>query len=313
VVSVVLYGCGQSTPAPQESEKEGGVKPKTGEPSGGGQQETTQQAAGNIPLDGVIGESIETPQFDYRVLDVYATDHYYYLDDPSIDFVVDTFSQAGKFVVVNYSATNTSPETVKANLGARLFVEAGSKVEVYEETDSATHPRSGAIMGGPELGPRELLLGQFIFDVPADVEPETLAVLYEDDIEEARGEAGNVDLTEEDPQGPRPEEILSLQYEYNNMTVYEQSYELFAQETKDRVSEQMYVSGQKEYDVAAFMEYSFPSVDVQADRATVERVATYANKEETGQDKATQELVLEDDGWRVVMRDEQYELFAGNG
>jgi hypothetical protein len=246
LVSIVMYGCRQSSPPAEQAEKESNVKPKTGTPSGTGQQETTQQAAGNIPLDGVIGESIETPQFDYRVLDVFVTDHYFYNEDPSIDFVRDAFSQVGQFVVINYSVTNTSPETVKANLGARLFVEAGSKVEIYEETDAVAHPRSGGMIGGPEIGPRGLLLGQFIFDVPVDVEPETLAVLFQDDIEEARGEAGNVDLTEEDTQGLRPEEVLALQFEYNNMTVYEQAYELFAQETKDRVSGQKYVAGQKE-------------------------------------------------------------------
>jgi hypothetical protein len=61
------------------------------------------------------------------------------------------------------------------------------------------------------------------------------------------------------------------------------------------------------------MEYSFPSIDVQGDHATVERVATYANKKETAQDKATQEMVLEDAGWRIVMREEQYKYFLGGG
>jgi hypothetical protein len=51
-----------------------------------------------------------------------------------------------------------------------------------------------------------------------------------------------VDLRESDPQGPRPEEILALQFEYINMTDFERVYDLFAQESKDRVSEQDYVS-----------------------------------------------------------------------
>jgi hypothetical protein len=35
-----------------------------------------------------------------------------------------------------------------------------------------------------------------------------------------------VDLTEVAPQGPRPQEILALQYEYFNMTAWKQAYEL---------------------------------------------------------------------------------------
>ncbi len=54
-------------------------------------------------------------------------------------------------------------------------------------------------------------------------------------------------------------------------------------------------------------------MDVRGDRATVERVANYSNEEEAGQDEATQEMVLEEDGWRIVMRDEQYEVFLGGG
>ncbi len=83
-----------------------------------------------------------------------------------------------------------------------MFAKAGSKVEVYEETDQVSHPYSGGIISGPELGPRDMLLRQFVFDVPTDVEPETLAVLYEDEAEEPRGEAGAVDLTGSDPNGP---------------------------------------------------------------------------------------------------------------
>ncbi len=253
----------------------------------------------------MIGENVSTPQFDFRILDIFVTDHYFYNDDPSIDFVVDAYSQAGKFVVMNYSMTNTSPETVTANLGARLFVRAGSETEVYEAAEQPAHPRTAITMGGPELGPRELLLGQFIFDVPTDVQPETLAVLYEDEIEEPRGEAGSIDLTNEEPQGPRPQEILALQYEYGNMTAWAQSYDLFAPESKAIISEQAYISALKKDPPFAIMQYSFPSVRIQGDRAVIERVFTYSEKEGTGQDKATQEAVLTDEGWRIIMRDDQ--------
>lgn len=306
---LMLAGCGggsgdASGGEAEQGQEKGNVKPKTVNPEGATRQETTIQTAEIIP-DAVIGENVSTPQFDFRILDIFVTDHYFYNDDPSIDFVVDAYSQAGKFVVMNYSMTNTSPETVTANLGARLFVRAGSETEVYEEAEQPAHPRTAITMGGPELRPRELLLGQFIFDVPTDVQPETLAVLYEDEIEEPRGEAGSIDLTNEEPQGPRPQEILALQYEYGNMTAWAQSYDLFAPESKAIISEQAYISALKKDPPFAIMQYSFPSVRIQGDRAVIERVFTYSEKEGTGQDKATQEAVLTDEGWRIIMRDDQ--------
>lgn len=312
MIMLMLAGCGggpgeNAGGEAEQAEKKGNVEPKTVKPEGHTRQETTMQVAA-IP-EAVIGENVEGPQFDFRVLDVFVTDHYFYNDDPSIDFVVDAYSQAGKFVVANYSMTNTSPESVTANLGARLFVGTGSGTEVYEEAENPVHPRTGQVIGGPELSPREMLLGQFIFDVPTDVEPETLAVLYEDEIEEPRGEAGNVDLTNEEPQGPRPEEILALQYEYGNMTAWSQAYDFFAPESQAIISEQAYASGQKEGPPTAIMQYSFPSVKIQGNRAIIERVFTYSEKQGTGQDKATQEATLTPKGWRIVMRDEQIKLF----
>jgi len=320
-VLMVLYGCGQSSTAPEQGEKEGGQKtsiehaPKKEEPK--------NEEGEKIPIDGAMGENIESPQFDYRTLDIYTTDEYYYMDDPSLDTYTDSYSQVGKFIVVSYSGTNTSSKTVNMNLGARLFVKSGSKNEVYEESDEVAHPRTGAIWGaGVDLAPREMIVGQFIFDVPVDVEPETLAVLYKDTAGGLHDVLGNVGLTEENPQGPRPEEILALHWEYQNMQAYTQAYELFAQESKDQVSEQDFVSKFKEdnkkYGVSAVMEYSFPSVDVQGDHATIDRVITYSNEKgdfdsQVGQDKATQEMVLENVGWRIVMRDEQVKYFLGGG
>jgi hypothetical protein len=315
---VALYGCGQSSPPPQESEKEGGVEPKTAKPTGAGQQETTQQATGNIAFDGVIGESIETPQFDYRTLDTFITDNYYYIEDPYLDMYTDAYSQVGKYIVISYSATNTSSETSNMNLGAKLSVGAGEKDEVYEESETVAHPYTGAVWGeGVDLAPREMIVGQFIFDVPADVEPDALMVHYRDTIGEPGGILGNVDLTEEAPQEPRPEEVLALQYEYVNMIAYEQAYELFAQETKDKLPEQVYESVDREYGeqygATAKTEYSFPSIEVQGDRATIETVAYLSTPKETWQDKDTDEMVLEESGWRVVMSQDQLELFLNGG
>jgi hypothetical protein len=61
----------------------------------------------------------------------------------------------------------------------------------------------------------------------------------------------------------------------------------------------------------AVRDYAFPSVEVEGDRATVERVITATDLDGADiQDKATQELVLEDEGWRIVMREQQVRLFT---
>jgi hypothetical protein len=53
-------------------------------------------------------------------------------------------------------------------------------------------------------------------------------------------------------------------------------------------------------------DYAFPSVEVEGDRATVERIITVNDiLGADTQDEATQELVLEDEGWRIVMREQQ--------
>jgi hypothetical protein len=65
-VLMALYGCGQSSPAPQESEKEGGVEPKTVKPTGGAEEETTQQVVGNMPISGGMGEAVEGDSYDLR-------------------------------------------------------------------------------------------------------------------------------------------------------------------------------------------------------------------------------------------------------
>lgn len=301
VAFAILYGCGQaSSPVEKQEERQGAEpvargdqgKAKTVTPSPFEQGETTQQVVGNMPIAGAIGESVETPQFDYRVLDYFVADTYYYMEDPSIDEYQDRYSEVGKFVVVNYSVRNTSPQTVTANLGASLHVRVpDGKVEVYDESDQVAHPHTGGIIGGPELAPREVLLGQFIFDVPAEVQPELLAVFHEDEIEEPRGEAGVVDLTESDPQGPRPEEILALQWEYANMTAWKQAYDLFAQESKDRVPLEVYVRRNEEDVANSITEYAFPSVEIQGDHATIERVFTYEMPDEGFQDKDRKSVV----------------------
>jgi hypothetical protein len=149
VLLATLYGCNQANSPVEKQEKLGGGLGKAAQeqqppPQAAAPGQTAEGTMGNIPIDAVVGESVETPpQFDYRILDSFTTDRYYYLESPNTygPMYEEAYSQAGKFVVLTYSVTNTSPQTVKANLGARLFAKAGG--EVYEESDVAMHPYSG--------------------------------------------------------------------------------------------------------------------------------------------------------------------------
>jgi hypothetical protein len=259
----------------------------------------------------IVGENVERSSFDLRVLDYFTTEQYYYVIrrvEPMAEYVVfeeDAISQAGKFVVVNYSVTNTSPFTIEPVLSAQLHVKgADGKTEVYEETDDFQPPRArnkDIVMDG-------MRLSQFIFDVPKEVEPELLAVA-----EEAIGSVVPevVDLRKSDPQGPSPEEILDLQNEYFNMTEFERVYDLYAQESKDRVSEQAFVSAQKKAKQQGVSpttptNYSMPSVEIEGDRATIHPVGIEPPVEREGlhrvvTDPHEAELVLEDEGWRILM------------
>jgi hypothetical protein len=192
-------------------------------------------------------------------------------------------------------------------------------IQHYEESDAAAHPSESF---GMELAPRQVELSQFIFDVPQDVEPELLAVNSSGSYATATAspnaeEIGVIDLTKEDPQGPQPQEILGLMYEYYNMTAWEQAYELYAQESKARVSEQVFVSQNQQDDqrnATSFTELSFPTVNIEGDRATMQVVRSYTTENEgDAQEQITQEAVLEDEGWRIVMRDEQYKYYTNGG
>jgi hypothetical protein len=314
VVFAVLYGCGQASSPVEKQKKRGGVEQAAQGELGPGKEQTTREMVGDKAISTTVEASVRISSFDFHFLDYFVTDHYYYLKNSSIDDAMEGYSQAGKFVVVNYSVTNTSPQTVRPKLGAMLHAEAESKTEVYEESEDVIHPKSG--LGTLELAPREMGTGQFIFDVPTDVDPEFVAVLFENDPEDPRGEAGVVDLTRQDPLGLRAEEVLALQYEYLNMTAWKQAYELFAEESKREVSLEQYEaymdSGQRERPTAV-IEYAFPSVEIAGDHAIIERVFTLSTPDGKNQLEATQEAVLEDKGWRIVMRDDQIRALLQRG
>jgi len=211
--------------------------------------------------------------------------------------------------------TNTSPQTITPNPVAQLHARAGDKVEVYDQSSEVSPPHHvGPQLPLDEIPPREMVVSQFIFDVPTDVEPELLAVTDEPTIYSSQ-DVGIVDLRDDEPQGPRPEEIYALQLEYYNMGEYERDYALFAQESKARVSEQVYTSRNRRVDQQgngfSFPQYSFPSVEIEGDQATMQVVRSYTSEEGEGQDRRTEEAVLADEGWRTVMRDNQYEYYLG--
>ena len=311
VVFAVLYGCGKASSPVEKQERRGGVEQAAG---GGPDKEQTPGEVGNEAASAIVGESVRTPTFDYRLLDYFVTDHYYYLENPARDDVVEGSSRAGRFVVVTYSITNTSARTVRPDPGAMLHARAGGKTEVYEESGDVMHPRSG--LGAMELAPGQMRTGQFIFDVPADADPELVTVSFEHDPERSGGEAGAVDLARRDPMGPSAEEILALQYEYLNMTAWKRAYELFAEESKREVSLEEYEtymdSGHSERPTAV-IEYAFPSAEVEGDHAAIEREFTLSTPDGEHQQKATQEAVLEDEGWSIVMRDDQIRALLQRG
>jgi hypothetical protein len=126
-----------------------------------------------------------------------------------------------------------------------------------------------------------------------------------------------VDLRESDPQGPRPEEILALQSEYFNMTDFERAYDLYAQESKDRVSEQAFVGAQKEGKQQGVSptnptSYSIPWVEIEGDRATIHFVGIEPPVEREGLhlSRVTHpheaQAVLDDEGWRIMMNKGEY-------
>ena len=211
----------------------------------------------------------------------------------------------------------TVPLGLRGPTFCQLHVQASDgKTEVYEQTDAVTPPhRSSPNTALDDIPPHGMVLSQFIFDVPTDVEPELLAVTEEPTLYSSQ-DVGVVDLRDDNPQGPRPQEILALQYEYYNMGEYERDYELYTQESKDRVSEQLYVSSIRQQDQKdggfTLPKYSFPSVEIEGDHATMQVVRSYSSQEESeGQDRVSHDAVLEGEGWRILMHDGQYEFFLG--
>ncbi|MBA2691491.1 MAG: hypothetical protein H0U65_03225 [Rubrobacter sp.] len=262
----------------------------------------------DAPTDATIGESIEFAGFDLRGLDVFETDRYVYVEDVfGEDFVEmqDSGASAGKFVVVSYSVTNTGSGPVEAGFSGILD---SADAEFYEEAEDANHPPT---LFGMSLPPRGVGVGQLVFDVPQDVGPAVINVALTDDVYEPTGEGARIDLNEGNLRDATPQEMMALYYEYGNMQAWGKTYEMFDSASQEQVAYDSYEDFWTSLQTSAITEYSFPSVDVQGDSATIEVVRTGASEEGPEQQQLTQEMILEDDGWRLVMRDDQIETFTG--
>lgn len=111
-----------------------------------------------------------------------------------------------------------------------------------------------------------------------------------------------------------PEEVLALQYQYLNMGDYEAAYDLFTEQSKQLVSPEQYRAYFENAGYYEITNYSFPSVQIEGDTVTlVADLSVSSGIAGDEQYQRTQQLALEELGWRVVMRDEQVALFTGSG
>lgn len=102
------------------------------------------------------------------------------------------------------------------------------------------------------------------------------------------------------PAEASPEDVLALQYQHINAGRYQEAYSLFTEQSRQLVSlaeYRAYFESVAPYEIDA---YSFPSVQVQGDTATIEAAIT-ASTGPTGteQYQRTQQMVRSDEDWRV--------------
>lgn len=106
--------------------------------------------------------------------------------------------------------------------------------------------------------------------------------------------------------------MLDLQYRYINAGDYEAAYALFADQSKALTPPDQYRAFFEENAPYSITDYSFPSVDVRGEAATVDVSFTIGDDEGQESASVTQELVCEG-VWRVVMCDAQVAAFAEAG
>lgn len=107
-----------------------------------------------------------------------------------------------------------------------------------------------------------------------------------------------------------PEETLVLQYQRINSGDFAGAYELFAERSKQVISLEQYTAFFEANAPYSLTDYSFPSVVVRGEAATVR--AAFTVNSPAGQEflERIQELACEDGIWRAVMREEQAAAFA---
>jgi hypothetical protein len=102
-----------------------------------------------------------------------------------------------------------------------------------------------------------------------------------------------------------------LQYEFSNVGYFDLAYELFAPTSQQQFTYAQYEAKLRRSVRGSNSGYAFPSVTVEGDHATVERVLTIYDTKTgvTGTARRTQELVRVGGAWRIIARPEQVKYF----
>jgi hypothetical protein len=300
LAALLIAGCGGSTGD--------SYKPKESDAGANNASEERGTETPATAADAVIGETADRGDFEFRVLDVVRDESWRY-PDPDDPFASSSQSYAGEFAVVWYAVRNTGDAPL--NLGklgdtsaGLLAADTGESFGVSE--DAACAPTQNG--GIKNLQPRGLQLSCLIFDMPADATPESLEVRFGKGYQPAR-----VDLTTQQPESIEPDETLALQYEFNNAGYFDLAYELFAPSSQQQFTYAQYEANLRpDWPRLSSSGYAFPSVTVEGDHATVERVLTsYESKfGMTSTARRTQELVRVGGAWRIIARPEQVSAFT---
>lgn len=117
----------------------------------------------------------------------------------------------------------------------------------------------------------------------------------------------------DDSNGPKQEikDVLYLQYEHINEGDYDDAYALFADRSQQSVSLEQYEAFFKDRPGYALDPYNVTNVDLQSDDAATVEVVFTADSAVAEPQKIVvdQQIVREDGQWRVVMREEQIDIF----
>jgi hypothetical protein len=110
-----------------------------------------------------------------------------------------------------------------------------------------------------------------------------------------------------------PEEVLASQYELVNAGDYGAAFALFDTGSKQLVSQEQYGAYFESLGSYEITSYSFSSVQVQGETATVVVDLTVSSSAGVEHYQISQQMVLEDGSWRAVMRPEQVASFSTAG